>query len=108
MCVVVFLCPVGHFDEQSAGPRDEQRQQAVRGDEVGVDAEPENSQAVVQVVFPDRPVPCRRVALEHLGAPDVVDQDVDGAVVVPDAIGEGLHLCDVEVVDLDRDADATE
>ena len=48
------------------------------------------------------------MTLEHLGAPDVVDQDVDGAVVVPDAIGKGLHLCDVEVVDLDRDADATE
>ena len=48
------------------------------------------------------------MALEDLGAPDVVDQDVDGAVVVADAIGERLHLCDVEVVDLDRDANATE
>jgi hypothetical protein len=60
------------------------------------------------IVFPDRPVPGRRVTLEHLGAPDVVDQDVDDAVVVPDAIGEGLHLCHLEVVDLDGDADSTE
>jgi hypothetical protein len=80
----------------------------VGGDQVGVETEPQYSQTVVEVVFPDRPVPCRRVTLEDLGAPDVVDQDVDGAVVVADAIGERPHLCDVEVVDLDRDANATE
>ena len=44
---------------------------------MGVDAQPQDPQAVVQIVFPDRPVPRRRRALEHLGAPDVVDQDVD-------------------------------
>jgi hypothetical protein len=46
--------------------------------------------------------------LEDLGAPDVVDQDVDGAMVVVYPVGERLHLRDVEVVDLDGDADATE
>ena len=75
---------------------------------MGVDAEPQYSQTIVEVVFPDRPVPCRRMALEDLGAPDVVDEDVDGAVVVADAIGERPHLCDVEVVDLDRYANTTE
>jgi hypothetical protein len=80
----------------------------VRGDEVSVDAQPQYSQAVVEVVFPDRPVPRRRVTLEHLGTPDVVDQEVDSAVVVPDAIGERLHLRRLEVVDLDGNTDATE
>jgi len=52
--------------------------------------------------FPDRPVPCRRMTLQYFGAPDVVDEDVGGAMVVADAIAERPHLCDVEVVDLDR------
>ena len=42
--------------------------------------------------------------LEDLGAPDVVDQDVDGAVVAANLVGEGAHLTGVEVIDLDRDA----
>jgi hypothetical protein len=63
---------------------------------------------VVEVVFPDRPVPRRRRSLEELGPPEVVDEDVDGTVLLADAVGKRPHLCDVEVVHLDRDADATQ
>ena len=60
---------------------------------MGVDAEPQDAQTVVEVVLPDRRVPRRRRALENLGAPDVVDQDVDVAVIGADPVGEGSHLC---------------
>ena len=48
------------------------------------------------------------IQVDHLGTPDVVDQEVDSAVVVPDVIGERLHLRRLEVVDLDGNTDATE
>ena len=38
-------------------------------------------QAGVEVVLPDRRVPVGRAALEHLAAPDVVDEHVEAAVV---------------------------
>ena len=73
-----------------------------------VDTQSQDAQPVVEVVIPHRPVPRRGWALEHLGAPDVVDQDVDDPVVGADPVGEGTHLCDIEMVDLDRDADSAE
>ena len=71
---------------------------------MGVDAESQYAQPVVEVVFPDRPVPRRGRPLEDLGAPDVVDQDVDAAVVGAQTVGQRVDLVDVEMVDLDRDA----
>ena len=58
---------------------------------------------VVEVVLPDRRVPLGRAALEHLGAPDVVDQHVDVAVLAPDPLGQAAHLLGVEMVDAHRD-----
>ena len=75
---------------------------------MGVDAEPKYAQPVVEIVFPDRPVPRRGRTLEDLGAPDVVDQDVDGAVLAAETVSQRLNLFDVEMVDLDGDAGAAE
>ncbi|GAA3371484.1 hypothetical protein GCM10017744_099400 [Streptomyces antimycoticus] len=99
---------VGHLDEQATRLADQQRQQVVRGDQVGVQTEPENAQPVVEAVFPDRGVPVGGPALEPLGAPDVVDQDVDPAVIVADALGQPPDLRGVEMVGADGDAGATE
>ena len=79
---VVLRGAVGDLDHQPAGAVDEQREQVVRRDEVGVDREPEDPQAGVEVVLPDRGVPLVGSALQDLGAPDVVDQHVDVPVVV--------------------------
>ena len=80
----------------------------VRRDEVGVDGEPEDPQALVEVVLPDRRVPVGRTAFEQLAAPDVVDEQVDVAVVVPDPLGQARHLVGVEMVDSHGDSRATE
>jgi len=45
---------------------------------------------------------------EYLAAPDVVDQHVDVAVLVPDTLAQPSHLIGVEVVDLDRDTGPAE
>jgi hypothetical protein len=50
----------------------------VGGDQVRVDRQPQDAQADVDVVPPDRCVPVGRAALEALRAPDVVDQNVRG------------------------------
>ena len=62
----------------------------------------------VEVVLPDRRVPLRRTALQHLAAPDVVDEHVDVAVLVAEPVGQRSHLLRVQVVDRHGDADATE
>jgi hypothetical protein len=105
---VVSLGAVGDLDVQSSRLGDEQRQEAVCRDEMRVDREPQDAQADVDVVFPDRLVPLGRSALEDLGAPDVVDQHVDVAVIVSDAIGEPLHLPRIEMVERNRDACSAE
>ena len=56
----------------------------MRRDEVRVDREPQDPQSLVEIVLPDGRVPVGRAALQHFGAPDVVDEHVDVAVVVPD------------------------
>jgi SAM-dependent methyltransferase len=96
------------LDQQSAGSVDDQGQQVVRRDEVGVDGQPQDAQACVQVMVPDRRVPVRRAAFEQFGAPDVVDQDVDVAVVCADLLGQFVDLFTVEVVDLGRDAETAQ
>lgn len=69
------------------------------GDEVGLHAQPQEAQAVGQVVLPDGRVPLG----QQLGAPDVVDQDVDVAVVASDTVGQAPDLLALEVVDGDGD-----
>jgi hypothetical protein len=78
------------------------------GREPGVDGEPQDPQALVEVVCPDRRVPVRRAALEDLGAPDVVDEYVDVAVVGPDPLGQRVDLVGFQVIDRDRYAGAPE
>ncbi len=75
---------------------------------MGVDAEPKDAQPVVEIVLPHRPIPGRWRALEDLRTPDVVDQNVDGAVLGAQPVGQRLNLLDVEMVDLDGDAGTTE
>ncbi len=73
-------------------------------DEVRVDGEPQYPEAVVEVVLPDRCVPLR----QGLRAPDVVDEYVDVAVVVPCSLRQGFHLVGLQMVDRDGDTCATE
>ncbi len=75
---------------------------------MGVDGEPQDTQARVEVVLPDRRVPLGRAALEHLGTPDVVDEHVDVAVPLAELVGQTRDLVGVEVVDRGSDPDAAE
>ncbi len=104
---VVVVGPVGELDEQAAAPSDEQWRQRVRRDQVGVDGEAQQPEPIGQVALPDRPVPVGRATLQPLAAPDVVDEDVEAAVVAVDPVAQPAHLIGVEVVDGDRDAGAT-
>ena len=67
---------------------------------MGVDAEPQQAQAVLQIVLPDRLVPLE----ELLAAPDVVDQNVEPPLLGPDALDQRPHLGGNQMVDPDRDA----
>jgi hypothetical protein len=80
----------------------------MRRDEVGLDGEPEEPEAVVEAELPYGRVPLRGSALEQLAAPDVVDEHIDVAVGGPDLLGQRFHLDGIEVVDRDRDAGAAE
>ena len=57
-----------------------------------------------RIVFPDRPVPLGRRPLEPLGAPDVVDEDVEPAVRLSNAIREAFDLRRIEMIGDDRNA----
>ena len=97
---VVLRGPVGHLDHQAARVADQQRERVVAGDQVGLDGEVEQPQAVGEVVLPDRRVPLE----ELLAAPDVVDEHVEPALLVVDAAHERLDLGGLEVVGRDGDA----
>jgi hypothetical protein len=45
---------------------------------------------------------------QNLGAPDVVDQDVDDAILGAEPVGQSAHLLAIQMVDLDRHAGAAE
>ena len=64
---------VGDLDDQAARVLDEEWDGGVARDDVGVDGEPEHSQARVEVVLPQFGVPRSEV----VAAPDVVDEDVE-------------------------------
>ena len=98
MVGVVLARPVGHLDDEAAGRADEQRQREVGGDGVRVDGQAQRAQADVQ-----RRLPHRLVPLHRGGAPDVVDEHVQRALLGVDAIDERLDLVGHEVVDRDGD-----
>ncbi len=101
--VVVGVVPgraVGDLDDEPARVADHQAQRVVRGDQVGVDRQPQRAQAVVQRVLPHRGLPLD----QQLAAPDVVDQDVQPAVGVVDALHQRPNGVRVEVVARHRDA----
>ncbi|MGX1365474.1 hypothetical protein RKD19_000833 [Streptomyces canus] len=91
---VVGVGSVGHLDDQTAGPAQQQGQGVVAGDRVRVDREPEQPEAVFEVVLPHRGVPPEEV----LAAPDVVDEDVEAVLLVADAVDERADLGRVQVV----------
>jgi hypothetical protein len=66
---------------------------------VGVDGKAQHPQAVREVVLPYRRVPLD----QELPAPDVVDEDIEAALLGVDALDERLDLRRLEVVDLDCD-----
>ena len=98
MAGVVLGGAVGDLDEEPARPLDQQRQRVVGGDQVGVDAEPEQPEPVREVVLPDRLVPLE----EPLAAPDVVDEDVEPPALGADAGDERRDLVRHQMVDAHR------
>src|SRR5262245_5541952 len=80
----------------------------VRGHEVRLHREAEYAQTGVEVVRPDRRVPIGRTALQQLGAPDVVHEHVEVAVVVAHARGYPRHLFRLEMIGRDRDTGPAE
>src|SRR5512134_1820823 len=80
----------------------------VRGDQVGIDGQAENPEPLLEIELPDRGVPVPGAALELLPTPDVVDQNVDVAVLLPDPLRQTHDLAGVEMVDDDRDAVAAQ
>lgn len=97
MSGVVLVGAVGHLDDQAPGLLDEERERVVAGDGVCVDGQTQGVQPRLQRGFPDRPVPL------DLGSPDVVHEDVQVALVAPDARHERADLRGHEVVHPDRD-----
>ena len=81
---IVLGGAVGHLDEQAARALDHQRQREVRGDQMRVDAEAKQAQAVLEIMLPDRLVPFEQL----LAAPDVVDEDVETALLGADALDQ--------------------
>ena len=96
--------PVGHLDEQPAGPRDDEGQRVVGGDQVRLDGEAQQLQPIREIMLPDRLVPLEQV----LAPPDVVDQDVERAALAADARDKCLHFAGDQMVDADRDRLAAE
>jgi len=105
---VVLGGPISDLDEQPARPLDDQGKQVMRRDQVCVNREAEDPEAVIEMVLPDRLVPVCGPAFQQLGAPDVVDEDVDAAMFVPNPFAQPAHLFGVEMIDGDRNARAPE
>ena len=97
---VVLGRAVRDLDQEAARALDQQRQGKVRRDQMRVDAEPQQAQAVVEIMLPDGLVPF----LELLAAPDVVDQDVEPTLLGADALDQPADIVGDQMIDLDRDA----
>jgi hypothetical protein len=96
---VVLRRAVVHFDDQRAWLLNHQRQREVAGDRVRVDAKTQQMESVVQIGLPYRLVPL------HLGqAEDVVDEDVQRALLAIDARDQRADLVGDEMIDSNSDA----
>jgi hypothetical protein len=91
---VVLGGAVGHLHDQATGVAQQQRQCVVAGDRVRLDGEPQQPQALAEVVLPDRAVPLE----EQLTAPDVVHEDVQASLLVRDALHERTDAIRIEMV----------
>ena len=60
----------------------------MRGDQMRIDAEPQHAQAVLEIMLPDGLVPFEQL----FAAPDVVDEDVEPALLGADAIDQLFDL----------------
>ena len=100
MAGIILGRAVGHLDQQPARTLDQQGQGMVRGDQMRIDAEPQQTQPVFKVVVPHRLVP-----LEQLfAAPYVVDEHIEAALLGADALDQSSNLAGDKVIDPNRDA----
>ena len=103
VAAVVGGVAVGDLDDQPLPALDHQRRGVVAGDDVRVDGALAASAA-------RSPSECSQNGLpqtgERVAAPDVVDQQVQPALLAPDALDERRDLLRHGVVDLHGDADA--
>jgi len=104
--VVALRGPVGDVDDQAGALGDHHRRREDAGNVV-------RSAAGIEHLIPagERGVPepllvpeLRAVVEVLVAAPDVVDQDVESALLPLDSLEDGLHLRIVAVVAADRDA----
>src|SRR5688572_14604149 len=100
MVVVIVGRAIGHLDDQSTRMLDQQGQCEVAGDDVCVDGEPQQVQPAGQGMLPYGYIPLG----QPLPSPDVVDQDIQAAVLARDTRYQGLHLRRVQMIDLHGDA----
>jgi hypothetical protein len=77
---------------------DQQRQSEVAGDGVGVDTDAEHPQAISQIMLPDRRAELRVPAAVE----DVIDQNIQPAVIMIDPLNQPPDLLRLQVVDAQR------
>src|SRR5918994_5398656 len=97
---VVVGGAVRHLDEEAARTLDQQCQCKVRRDQMGMNAETEHAQTVLEIMLPDGLVPF----LEILSAPHVIDEDVETTLLGADAIDQSFNFLSDEMIHLDGDA----
>lgn len=99
--VVLVGGAVGDLHHQAAAAGHQQRQRVPAGDDVRVHRLPLQQQAVLEWLLPQRLVPHR----QRISTPDVVDQDVEPAVLLGvDPRHQLADPIDVQVVGGHRDA----
>ncbi|MCY1307878.1 hypothetical protein D9M70_578440 [compost metagenome] len=104
MSGIVLGGAVGDLDEQPARLLYHQGQGVVRGDQVGVDAEAQKPQAVLEIVLPDGLLPLEQV----FSAPDVVDEDIEPPLFTADARDQRCDFGRLEMIDLNGNTLAAE
>ncbi len=85
---VVGAEAVGHLDDEPAAALHHERYAPAAGDDVGMDGTLEHGEPLVEVELPEAPAPLG----ERVAAPDVVDQDVEAALLVAHPLEERAHL----------------
>src|SRR5262249_49343776 len=83
---VVLGGSVGYLDQEPTWATNQEGQEVVGGNQVGIDRETENPEPFLEIQLPDRFVPVGWSTFELLGPPDVVDQDVDVPVPISDLV----------------------